>query len=332
MKSIMERNQPMKRIAFLTSGGDAPGMNAAIRAIVRVAHHRGFKTFGVMRGYQGLIRNEFVALGPRDVSNIIQKGGTVLKTSRCKEFRTSGGIKKAKSNLEKSQIDALIVIGGDGTYRGAYALSKKWHGKIVGIPGTIDNDLFGTDFTIGYDTAVNTALQAIDKIRDTAESHERVFLVEVMGRDAGFIALDAAISGGAEDILVPEMKNSIRAVCNRLRSGEKKGKNSSIIIVAEGGHEGGAFKIAQRLKAMNGDEYRIVVLGHLQRGGVPTAADRVLASELGAFAVEKVLEGKTGVAVGKVMGEMVMVPFPETWRRKKKLNPFLLKILPILAT
>ena len=329
---MRKRARTLKKIAILTSGGDAPGMNAAIRSIIRVANYRGIKTCGVMRGYQGLIRGEIVPLGPRDVSDIIQKGGTILKTSRSKEFHTQAGRKKAKTNLEAHQIDALLVIGGNGTYRGAYELSKLWKGRIIGLPGTIDNDLFGTDFTIGYDTAVNTAVEAIDKVRDTAESHERIFLVEVMGRDAGFIALDAGICGGAEDVLVPELETDIRAVCRHLCAGEKRGKTSSIIIVAEGDREGGAFEIAKKLKAMSGGEYRVVILGYLQRGGVPTASDRKLATELGAFALEKVLEGKTGVAVGKVKGKLVTTVFPHTWRRKKKLDDFLLKILPILAT
>lgn len=322
----------MKRIALLTSGGDAPGMNAAIRAVVRVANYHGIETYGIMRGYEGLIRDEFVALASRDVSNIIQKGGTILKTSRSKEFHTLRGRKKAKANLENRHIDALIVIGGGGTYRGAYELAKVWNGKVVGVPGTIDNDLFGTDFTIGYDTAVNTALEAIDKVRDTAESHERIFLIEVMGRSAGFIALDAAVSGGAEDVLLPELKTDIRSVYERLCVGGEKGKTSSIIIVAEGDEEGGVLQVAERLKSMSGDEYRVVILGHLQRGGVPTASDRKLATELGAFSVQKILEGATGIAVGKARGRLTLTPLPDTWRNRKRLDPFLLNILPILAT
>lgn len=265
----MKHKAEINRIALLTSGGDAPGMNAAIRAVVRVGHYFRMKTYGIMRGYQGLIKGEFSEFGPRDVSNIIHRGGTVLKTSRCKEFETSEGLRKAKLNLEKKKIDGLMVIGGDGTYRGAYELSRIWDGQILGVPGTIDNDLYGTDFTIGYDTAVNTALEAIDKIRDTAESHERIFLVEVMGREAGFIALDVGISGGAEDVLVPEIKTNLKAICKHLCAAKEAGKTSSIIIVAEGEEEGGAFQIAEKLKEMSGNEYRVVVLGHLQRGGTP---------------------------------------------------------------
>jgi 6-phosphofructokinase 1 len=248
------------RIALLTSGGDAPGMNAAIRAIVRTAHFHKLEPFGIMRGYKGLIANEFMALGPRDVSNILQRGGTILKTSRSKEFETQAGLKKAAANLNANGINGLVVVGGDGTYRGAADLAKHWKGSIIGIPGTIDNDLYGTDITIGYDTAVNTALEAIDKIRDTADAHERFFLVEVMGRNAGFIALDVGISGGAEEILVPETKTSIKSLCDRLCAGKKKGKTSSIVIVAEGEEAGGAFQVAEKLKAMSGNEYRVVVL------------------------------------------------------------------------
>ncbi len=328
----MKGKSKLKRIAMLTSGGDSPGMNAAIRAIVRVANYRGIKSFGVMKGYKGLISDEIIELGPRSVSNIIQRGGTILKSSRCEEFEKQQGIRKAKVNLERNEIDGLIVIGGNGTYRGGYDLGKVWSGKIMGIPATIDNDLYGTDYTIGYDTAVNTALEGIDKIRDTADAHERFFLVEVMGRKAGFIALDVAVSGGAEEVLIPETKTIVKDICERLCAGKKKGKMSSIIVVAEGNEEGGAFEIAEKLKKMSGNEYRVVVLGHLQRGGAPTAADRLLAAELGAFAVEQLMKGKSGVAVGKVKDQLIITPLKHTWTKRKKLNPFLLKLVPILAT
>ncbi|OGH23537.1 MAG: 6-phosphofructokinase [Candidatus Levybacteria bacterium RIFCSPHIGHO2_01_FULL_41_15] len=321
----------MKRIGLLTSGGDAPGMNAAIRSVVRMGYHLGIKTYGVMRGYQGLLSGGFKELGPRDVSNIIHRGGTILKTSRCAEFKTNSGLKKAKLNLDKKLLDGLIVIGGDGTYRGAYELSKVWSGQIIGVPGTIDNDLYGTDFTIGYDTAVNTALQAIDKIRDTAESHERMFLVEVMGREAGFIALDVGISGGAEDVLLPEIKTNLKSISKHLYQAREAGKTSSIIIVAEGDEEGGAFQIAEKLKQLSGNEYHVVVLGHLQRGGTPTSSDRKLATELGAFALLQMIEGKNKVAVGRLRGVLSTTLLSQTWKRKKPLDPFLLKLLPILA-
>jgi 6-phosphofructokinase 1 len=326
------KRKKIGRIAVLTSGGDAPGMNAAIRAVVRVACYHGIEVFGVMRGYQGLIGDEFVKLSPREVSNVIQRGGTILKTSRSREFETAQGLRKAAENLEANGIDGLIVIGGDGTYRGAIDLARYWDGGIIGVPGTIDNDLYGTDDTIGYYTAVNTALEAIDKIRDTADAHERFFLVEVMGRHAGFIALDVGISGGAEEVLVPETKTKLKDVCDHLCAGKAKGKASSIIVVAEGDEEGNAFQIAEKLKTMSGNEYRVVVLGHLQRGGSPTAADRILATELGAFAVEQLMKGRSGVAVGTVNHELVTVSLKDCVSKKKKLNGYLLKLLPVLAT
>jgi 6-phosphofructokinase 1 len=328
---MKKTSSQIKRIAILTSGGDAPGMNATIRAIVRSSHFYGLETLGVLRGYKGLIKNEFIQLGPRSVSNTVHRGGTFLKTSRCSEFETVPGLNLAKTNLIANEIDGLIVIGGDGTYHGAYDLQKIWPGKIVAIPGTIDNDLYGSDLTIGYDTAVNTALDAIDKIRDTAESHERFFLVEVMGRFSGFIALNVGVAGGAEEILIPEVKTSIRTVCRQLCEGKKKGKTSSIIIVAEGEKAGGAFAVAKKLKKMSGNEYRVVVLGHLQRGGCPSAADRILATELGAFAVDQILKGKTAIAVGKIAGQMTTTYLPQTWKKKKKLDYYLLKLLHVLA-
>lgn len=320
-----------KRIGILTSGGDAPGMNAAIRSAVRSAKSRRWTIFGIKRGFAGLIQGEFEELDSRSVSNIIQRGGTILKTSRCKEFESLEGQQKAKENLEKYKINGLILIGGDGTFRGALDLSKIWEGQLIGIPGTIDNDLYGTDFTIGYDTAVNTALDAINKIRDTAESHERFFLVEVMGRDSGFIALDVGIAGGAEEILLPEYQTNLQDVCDRLCAGRKRGKTSSIIIVAEGKQEGGAFEIAEKLRKLSGNEYRVVVLGHLQRGGSPTARDRILATQLGAYAIEALELGKTGIMAGEVKGDLVMTPFEETWKKRKELNRFLLTLLPVLV-
>lgn len=329
--SCCEMHKIHKRLAILTSGGDAPGMNAAIRAIVRIAAYHGVTTFGVLKGFQGLIDNEFVELGPRSVSNIIQRGGTILKTSRSREFETRVGLKRAAANLIGREIDGLIVIGGNGTYSGAHDLAKFWKGQVLGLPGTIDNDVYETDFTIGYDTAVNTALEAIDKIRDTADAHERFFLVEVMGRHAGFIALDVGIGGGAEEILIPESKSNIKKLCARLCTGREKGKTSSIIIVSEGEEQGGAFSIGEKLKKLSKNEYRVVVLGHLQRGGSPTAQDRLLATELGAFAVEQFLKGKSGVAAGKVKGKLTLTQFLTAARKKKNLNHYLLKLLPQLA-
>ena len=321
----------MKKLAVLTSGGDAPGMNAAIRSVVRVGIARGLELIGIRRGYQGLLKGEFQPMGPRDVSNIIQRGGTILHTSRCEEFRTNSGVQKAKENLEQHQIDGLILIGGDGTFRGGEELGKVWRRQIIGLPGTIDNDVFGTDFTIGYDTALNTAMDAIDKIRDTADSHEHFFLVEVMGRHSGFIALGVGIGTGAEEILVPENPFDVHAICQRLCAGRARGKTSSILIVAEGNEMGGAFKLAEELKRLSKNEYRVLILGHLQRGGSPTAADRVLATKLGAYAVDVFLAGGTGVMAGEAAGRLCATPLRETFTLKKPLGAYLLRIHPELS-
>ena len=320
----------IKKIALLTSGGDAPGMNAAIRAVVRYSCYHDVKVYGVMRGYKGLIDNEMDELGPGSVSNILQRGGTILKTSRCDEFKRKNGQRKAKFCLEQNSIDALIVIGGDGSFRGAHELGKIWKGRIIGVPGTIDNDLYGTDYTIGFDTAVNTALEGIDKVRDTADAHERFFLIEVMGRHAGFIALEVGIAGGAEDILLPGRQVPIKNICRRLHDDTKRQKTSNILIVAEGYKEGGAYAIAKKLEAKSGKKYHVVVLGYLQRGGTPTALDRRLATELGAFSVHQILKGKSGVMVGKDKGRLAITPLPETWKRKKTLDTFLQGLVPIL--
>jgi len=318
------------RLAVLTSGGDAPGMNAAIRSIVRMSKSFNWAVFGVQRGYKGLIQGDLEEMGSRSVSNIIQRGGTILRASRCPEFREEEGVLQAKKTLEAYGIEGLIVIGGDGSFHGAVALSKVWDGKVIGAPGTIDNDLFGTDFTIGYDTAVNTAVEAIDKIRDTADAQERYFLIEVMGRDAGFIALEAGLSSGAEEVLVPEFHTDLGDVHKRLMQGKQRGKTSSILVVAEGNHEGNAFEIAEKLKELCGSEYRVVVLGHIQRGGTPTARDRVLATKLGAYSVDVIKEGQSGVMVGEIKGELVTTPLEETWLKKKSLDPYLLRIHKIL--
>jgi len=320
-----------RKIAVLTSGGDAPGMNAAVRAVVRVGIARGLEVIGIRRGYQGLLAEDLAPLGPRDVSNIIQRGGTILKTSRSAEFATPAGQQKAKIILERHGIDGLILIGGDGTFRGGTDLGKIWPGLIIGVPGTIDNDVSGSDFTIGYDTAVNTAMEAIDKIRDTADSHERIFLVEVMGRHSGFIALSVGACGGAEEILVPERPFEVEAICRRLLEGRKQGKTSSIVVVAEGDETGGAVKLAQQLQSLSKHEFRVVILGYLQRGGSPTAADRLLATKLGAYAVELFLDGTTGVMAGEVGGQLRTTPLRETWERKKPLDSYLLSVHPQLS-
>lgn len=316
----------VRKLGVLTSGGDAPGMNAAIRAVVRVGIARGVEIIGVLRGYQGLLEDQFRPMGLRDVSNTIQRGGTILHTSRCAEFQTDAGVRRAAENLRRHGLDGLALIGGDGTFRGAVDLAEHWPGQLIGLPGTIDNDLWGTDHTIGYDTALNTAMEAIDKVRDTAESHERFFLIEVMGRHSGFIALHVGISSGGEEILVPERPFRVAEICDRLGTAKARGKTSSIIVVAEGNETGGAFTLAEELKRHSKNEYRVVVLGHLQRGGAPTAADRLLGTKLGGYAVDLFLEGRTGVMAGEVGGQLVATPFRETFERKKPLDDYLLRL------
>lgn len=319
------------RFAVLTSGGDAPGMNAALRGVVREACSLGHVVLGVQRGYYGLLQEDLHPLGPRDVSNILQRGGTVLRTSRCPEFATPEGLQKAAETLRAHSVDALIAIGGNGTLTGALRLAEFWDGQILGLPGTIDNDLYGTDETIGYDTAVTTALEAIDKIRDTAESHERYFLVEVMGRDAGFIALQVALGGGAEEVLVPEEAPDFAAMRDRLHKGRRAGKTSSIIVVAEGAYPGGAAAVAEEMRKLTGDDYRVSVLGHMQRGGSPASRDRLLATRLGAYAVRAAMAGETGKMVGEAGGSLVLVPFADAVGKKKDLDRDLLALARRLA-
>ncbi|MDP8217523.1 MAG: 6-phosphofructokinase [Candidatus Theseobacter exili] len=325
-------NKPKKRIAVMTSGGDSPGMNAAVRSIVRKGVNAGLAVFGVQRGYEGLIDGEFIEMGPRSVSDIIHRGGTLLKTARSQRFRTEEGREKAKEKLEKLCINGFLIIGGDGSFHGAHKLSKIWDGQVIGLPGTIDNDLYGTDLTIGFDTAVNTALYAIDHLRDTAEAHERFFIIELMGRHAGFISLMAAVSGGAEEVLIPETKTDLEAIARRMEAGLKRGKKSCMIVVAEGDECGGAYAAAQRLHELTGRDYKVCILGHVQRGGSPTSVDRVLASKLGGFAVDAFLEGHTDVMVGEVNGQCCFTPLKETWEKKKKLDSYLLDLAAVLAT
>jgi 6-phosphofructokinase 1 len=322
----------MKTVGIMTSGGDAPGMNAAIRAACRIALNQGFRVLGFLRGYEGIIQEQTVELSSRSVSNVLQRGGTILRTARSNEFLTVAGQKKAAHSLQHLKVDALILIGGDGTFRGGADLANVWSGQLIGVPATIDNDLCGTDRTIGFDTAVNTALEAIDKIRDTADSHERFFLVEVMGRSAGFIAMEVGLTGGAEEILIPEEPVDIKAICRRLCEAKHAGKTSSIIVVAEGAFKGGAYAAAESLKKLSGNEYRVCVLGHLQRGGCPTAADRLLASKLAAFAVQAVVHGETGKMAGEMRGEMALVPFDQTWTPKKSIPPWMGQLARDLAT
>lgn len=322
----------IKHIGVLTSGGDAPGMNAAIRAVVRTAIAKGVKTSGIYHGYNGLVKDEVKPLTMRDVSYIISRGGTMLKSSRSDEFRTKEGRERAHEVIIKHGLDALIVIGGDGSMTGAKIFQEEFDVPVIGIPGTIDNDIFGTDFTIGFDTAVNVAMECIDKIRDTASSHDRLFLVEVMGRDTGHIALRTALASGAVAVLVPEGPMSINELHEHLAYLESKNKSSNIIIVAEGNPTGNAFEVAQKLEALQPSyETRVSVIGHIQRGGSPSAADRVLAAELGTFAVESLLEGARGVMVGVIDRKMVRTPIEEAINQRNGLNEELLRISDYLS-
>ena len=321
----------LQKIGVLTSGGDAPGMNACIRAIVRTSVKHKIEVVGIRLGYAGLLGNDFIKLGPRSVANIIHRGGTFLETARCDEMKTAEGIKKAVGILQRQGIEGLITIGGDGTFRGAAALAEAGDIRVIGIPGTIDNDVYGTDYTIGFDTAINTALDAIDKIRDTAGSLQRPFFIEVMGRNRGFIALAVGIAGGAENILIPETETKIDQLCLDIKRSFKRGKKSSIVIVAEGDDAGGVFQVAQQVWERLRLEYRICVLGHIQRGGSPTARDRILASKLGAAAIDALADGKSGYMVGELKGEIVLTPLRETWEKSKELDNNLLQLVKILA-
>jgi len=321
----------MKRIGVLTSGGDAPGMNACIRAVVRCGASHKLEVVGIRRGYCGILEEDFTRLGSRSVSNIIHRGGTILETARCEEMKTEEGILRANEVLQAEGIEGLITIGGDGTLRGATKIAEAGNVKIISVPSTIDNDVYGTDYTIGFDTAINTALDAIDKIRDTAGSLPRPFFVEVMGRSRGFIALEVGIAGGAEDILIPEVETRIEELSLDIERSFKKGKKSFIVIVAEGDEAGGAFSIARQVWDRLKLEYRICVLGHVQRGGSPTARDRVLASKLGAAAVEALVKGMSGYMVGEIKGEIAFTPLRETWQKRKELDSDLLQLIKVLA-
>jgi len=305
-------------VGVLTSGGDSPGMNAAIRAVVRSCIAQGIKAKGIYRGYQGLIDDEVKELTSQDVSGIIQRGGTILKSARCMDFKTPEGRKKAFDTLQKEQIDALVVIGGDGTFTGARLLAQEYNIPIIGLPGTIDNDLWGTDSTIGYDTSLNTIMDCVDKLRDTATSHERVFLVEVMGRDAGFLTLSAAIASGAEAAIIPERATVKEQIEEAIGQGRRKSKNSSIVLVQEHAIEGGAQAVAKVLEEAH-PEYntRVTILGHLQRGGSPTAYDRIIASRMGMAAVGALLEEQRSIMIGIKNDEIVYVPLSKAIREKK---------------
>ena len=318
----------IKTIGLLTSGGDAPGMNAAIRAVTRSAIFSGFKVKGIFRGYRGLIGNEIVDFKTQNVSNIIQQGGTILKTARCKEFATPEGRQQAYEVMRSNGIDALVVIGGDGSLTGAREFASEFDVPIVGLPGTIDNDLYGTDHTIGYDTALNTVMWCVDRLRDTATSHERLFIIEVMGRNAGFLALNGAIATGAEAAIIPEISTEVDQLAELIENGFRKSKNSSIVLVAESPITGGAMGLAERVKK----EYpqydtRVTILGHLQRGGSPTAQDRILASRMGAAAVDALLEGQRNVMVGDNNENIVYVPFSKAIHKDKPIDRDLMETL-----
>lgn len=318
----------IKCIGILTSGGDAPGMNAAIRAVTRSAIYNGLKVKGIYRGYKGLITGEIKEFKTENVSNIIQLGGTILKTARCQEFRTPEGRQIAYETMKREGIDALIIIGGDGSLTGARLLAQEFDVPCIGLPGTIDNDLFGTDTTIGYDTALNTILDAVDKIRDTATSHERLFFVEVMGRDAGFLALNGAIAAGAEAAIIPEFNTEVDQLEEFINNGFRKSKNSSIVLVAESEITGGAMHYAERVK----NEYpqydvRVTILGHLQRGGRPTAHDRIIASRMGVASIQALMEGQRNVMIGIENDQIVYVPFAKAIKNDKPIDRELVNVL-----
>ena len=321
-------------VAVLTSGGDSPGMNACIRAVTRTAIYNGMKVFGVYRGYEGLVNGELKEFTTEMVSNTIQRGGTILKTARCESFRTPEGRKKAYENLKKFDIQTLIVIGGNGSLSGAHELAREYDMPVIGIPGTIDNDLSGTDLTIGYDTALNTIVECVDKIRDTASSHERIFFVEVMGRDAGFLAQNSAIASGAEAAIIPEDSTDVDQLANFIGRGIRKSKNTSIVLVSEAKKDGqgGALYYAERMKK----EYpqynvRVTILGHLQRGGTPSAADRILASRLGYASIQAILEGQRNIMVGVRNDQVVYVPIARAIKNDKPISRELIDVLTVLS-
>ncbi|HIP26270.1 MAG TPA: 6-phosphofructokinase [Flavobacteriaceae bacterium] len=323
----------IKRIAVMTSGGDAPGMNAAIRAVVRSCAYYHIECIGIYRGYQGLIESDFKVMNARFVHHIIQKGGTILKSARSDEFRTVEGRKKAYKNLKSQEIDAMVLIGGDGTFTGGMIFNDEFKFPVIGIPGTIDNDIYGTNFTIGYDTALNTVINSIDKIRDTASSHNRLFFVEVMGRDAGFIALNTGIGAGAEEILIPEEDMGLDRLLQSLKKSKRSGKSSSIVVVSEGDKTGkNVFELANYVEE-NLPEYevRVSVLGHMQRGGSPSCFDRVLASRLGLKSIELLLDGQFNVMVGLMNNKIETVPLEKAVKGKHDINKELLRMSDILS-
>lgn len=324
----------IKTIGVLTSGGDSPGMNAAIRAVARTCAYHGLQCRGIYRGFQGLLEGDFIELGPRSVNNIINKGGTMLKSARCQEFMDKEGRAKAFQHLQNANIDALVIIGGDGSFKGARVLHKEYNIPIIAIPGTIDNDIFGTTHTLGYDTACNTVVEVIDKIRDTASSHNRLFFVEVMGRDAGHIALNAGIGAGAEEILIPEENLGVERLLESLRRSKASGKSSSIVVISEGGKIGKTVFELKDYVEENFTEYevRVSVLGHMQRGGAPSCFDRVLASRFGVKAVESLMEGKTNFMVGLCNDKIELVPLEKAIKGSTAVDMELLRVSDIMST
>jgi 6-phosphofructokinase 1 len=326
-------SKKVSKIGVLTSGGDSPGMNAAIRAVVRTGLYHNLEVFGIMRGYSGMVDDDIFKMEGRSVANIIQRGGTILKTARCMEFMEYEGRKKAFKNLQKRGIDGLVIIGGDGSFRGAQIFSNEFDIPCIGLPGTIDKDIAGTDFTIGFDTAVNTAVEAIDKVRDTADAHDRLFIIEVMGRDAGYIALHSGIATGAENILIPERKTNVDEIILSLAEKEKRKKLVNLIIVAEGDEFGGANELSNYIKEkLPNLETRVCILGHIQRGGSPSCIDRVLASRMGYHAVESLIEGRHNVFIGIQNNKMHYTPLNEAVKKKQRINDEWMKIVKILAT
>lgn len=321
------------KIGVLTSGGDSPGMNACIRAVIRTTIHHGLEAFGIVRGYAGMIEDDIQPMNSRSVANIIQRGGTILKTARCPDFMKPEGRKKAYENLRKKGINGLVIIGGDGSFRGAQIFSNEYDIPCIGIPGTIDKDIAGTDFTIGFDTAVNTAVRAIDKIRDTADAHDRLFIIEVMGRDAGYIALHSGIATGAEHILIPERKTDMHGLIRSLKEKEKRQKLVNLVVVAEGDDFGGGNEVAKTIKEhLPAADIRVAILGHIQRGGSPTCLDRLIASRMGYHAVECLVEGRHNVMVGIVNNKMHYTPLDNAVKAKQKISDEWMKIVKILAS
>lgn len=326
-------SKKVTKIGVLTSGGDAPGMNAAVRAVVRTGIYHGLEVYGIMRGYQGMIEDDIFRMEGRSVANIIQRGGTILKTARCKEFFEKEGRQLAYDNLKRRGIDGLVIIGGDGSFRGAVKFSQEFDIPCIGLAGTIDKDIHGTDFTIGFDTAVNTAVEAIDKIRDTMDAHDRIFIIEVMGRDAGYIALHSGIATGAENILVPERKTNMNDIIQSLQEKERRKKLVNLIVVAEGDEFGGANEVEKILKeSLPKAEIRVCILGHIQRGGSPSCIDRLIASRMGYHAVESLMVGRHNVFVGILNNKMNYIPLENAVKNKGKINDEWMKIVKILAS